>query len=116
MRKTRVRQGMSEGMPNEVRGCGIAGKVALVARLTPSPLWVPMPGFDVKFGVLTIGHGLPAGGQNLLENRIREKLVGRGSRNAIDASTQRFRGTKRIGRVFRSDIYVDGLRKRRRHD
>src|SRR4030081_186746 len=110
MRKTSVRQGISVGVPNKIRGCGIARKVAFVARLAPGALRIPMPGFHVKFRVLPIGDGLPARGQYLLENRVRKKLVSSRSRYAIDAGAQRFRGTKRIRRMFRSDIYMQGLR------
>src|SRR3979490_1671362 len=109
MRKTGVGQGMSVGVPNKIRGWGIAREVDLIARLAPCALRIPIPGFDVEFRVLPIGDGLPARGQHLLEDRVRKKLVSCRSRYAIDTGAQRFRGTKRIARVFRSDIHMQGL-------
>src|SRR5580692_9509517 len=86
-----------------------ADEVALPCRVAPGPLRIPMPGFDVQFGVLAVGHGLPAGGENLFDGVVHEEFVGGSVGETIDAGTQGFGWFDGVGGMTRGGVYVNGL-------
>ncbi len=108
LRKTCVRQGIAERVTNGFCEGGVADEVAFVA-VAPCAFGIPVPRFYVKFGVLAVGDGLPAGRKHGFEDRIGKNFVGRYARNAIEASAQCFGGTKRVNGVVWRGIHVDGL-------
>jgi hypothetical protein len=65
-------------MSNEVSWICVADKIAFLAGGTPVPFWIPVPSFDKQLCILAIGDGLPAGGEDLLENWFDKDLVGGG--------------------------------------
>jgi hypothetical protein len=68
-----------------------------------------MPSLDRKFGVLTIGHGLPARSKCLVKIRLNKVFIDRLRGNAIDARAQRLIGNEVVGGVSRGRIHLDGL-------
>jgi hypothetical protein len=44
------------GMPDEFSWLGAAGEIsALMCRITPGPIWIPIPGRALQFRVLAVG-------------------------------------------------------------
>ena len=108
-RKAAMRQRISIGITDGIARCGRASEVAFFAGLTPCALRIPMPGLNGEFGVVTVGNRLPAGSQSAAQIRLDQVVVNCLGRDAIDAGTESFVGTKAIGGAVRRDIDVDGL-------
>ena len=70
-----------------------------------------MPGLDHQFGVLAIGHGLPSGAEDFVQQRIFQQLVGSAGAQAIDGRAQRADGTEGVGDVRGVGIDGDLLRR-----
>jgi hypothetical protein len=63
----------------------------------------------MEFGVLAVGDGLPAGGEDLLNGVGDVEFVGCTVRESVDAGAEGFRGTDGVGGVGGSSVNVDGL-------
>src|SRR3954470_18312987 len=48
-------------VPNHLARIRIANEIAFAARIAPRPLRIPVPGFHVQFGVLSIAYRPPSG-------------------------------------------------------
>src|SRR6267143_2094877 len=75
LRKSCMRQRVSNGMPYELSRFRIANEVALLASLALFPLRIPMPRFDVQLCVLPVRDGLPARGKNFFQHGLGKNLV-----------------------------------------
>src|SRR5215472_2927689 len=96
-------------MTDEFCGSGVADKIAFLAGFAPFSFRIPVPSLNVKLGVLTIGNGLPACGEELLDHGFGEDLIGSSQRNTIDACAQGFGGTKGALDVIRGDVNAYSL-------
>src|SRR5260370_33533204 len=106
-----MRQRVTVGVADHFRArSGAADEIALACRIAPGSLRIPVPGLDVQFRILPIGHGLPSGRKNLFDSVIYEELVGCAVRQAVDARAEGFRRLDGVRGMIRSDVHMDALR------
>src|ERR1700757_2179190 len=83
-----MRQSVTVGHVDGLTKSGRSGEVAFALRIAPGSFGVPVPGLDEELGVLAVAHGLPAGGENLVEGGLGEKRVEGLGGETIDASAE----------------------------
>jgi hypothetical protein len=103
-------QRVGPGVANLGGRLGAAGEIAFpLFRIAPSAARIPVPGLDLKIGVLAIGDRLPTGVKNLFENGICEHVI-RGSRSEpVDTRAESANRAERIHGVRRIGVYDDVL-------
>jgi hypothetical protein len=88
----------------------VANKIALLlVGIAPLTVRVPVPSFDHKFGILTVGHCLPSGVEDLVQERVCQQVLGRASLQPINSGTQRVDWTERICQVGRDGVHDNRL-------
>jgi hypothetical protein len=68
-----------------------------------------VPRLHVEFGVLAVGDGLPAGGENFLDGVGDVEFVGGAEAESIDAGAEGFGRTNGVGGMEGSGVDMDGL-------
>ena len=104
-----MRQRISVGVADGLTEGGAAREITFARGIAPSALGVPVPGFHVKLGVLTVADRLPPGGEHLLDRWLDESFVRGAVREPVDAGAQGLRGDDRVGRMARRSVYANRL-------
>src|SRR5215472_3987648 len=90
----------------------IANKISLLSfRIAPPAAGIPVPGFDHELRILAISDGLPAGIENLLEQRVGQEFFRRARSQPVDSRTQGTNRTESVGHMRFGSIDRNGLRK-----
>ncbi len=96
---------MADGLTQRCCAC----EIAFTCGVAPGALGIPVPRLDVKLRVLAVADRLPSGGQNLLDRRLYESLIGCAWRKPVDPGTQGLRGHDRIRRMARRGVNANRL-------
>jgi hypothetical protein len=113
VRDPAMRERIAVGVPNELCRCRAADEISLPGRITPSPFGIPVPSFDMQFGVLPVGNRLPARGENLLDHFRIEELIGCPIRQTVDSGAESLGRPYGVRGVVRSNVNADRLSKHR---